>query len=59
MSRPPPRCWAIRGSVTGEVVHGAKLGRTLGYPTANLALDQNCGLRHAIYAVEVDLDGAR
>ena len=46
-------------SVTGEVVHGAKLGRTLGYPTANLALDQNCGLRHAIYAVEVDLDGVR
>jgi riboflavin kinase/FMN adenylyltransferase len=46
-------------SVTGEVVHGAKLGRTLGYPTANLALDENCGLRHAIYAVEVELDGAR
>ncbi|MCW2272534.1 bifunctional riboflavin kinase/FAD synthetase [Rhodoblastus acidophilus] len=45
-------------SVTGEVVHGAKLGRTLGYPTANLALDQNCGLRHAIYAVGVELDGA-
>jgi len=44
-------------SVTGEVVHGAKLGRTLGYPTANLALDENCGLRHAIYAVEVELDG--
>jgi riboflavin kinase/FMN adenylyltransferase len=46
-------------SVTGEVIHGAKLGRTLGYPTANLALDENCGLRHAIYAVEVELDGAR
>jgi len=46
-------------SVTGEVIHGAKLGRTLGYPTANLALDRNCGLRHAIYAVEVELDGAR
>ncbi|MCW2314615.1 riboflavin kinase/FMN adenylyltransferase [Rhodoblastus acidophilus] len=46
-------------SVTGEVIHGAKLGRTLGYPTANLALDRNCALRHAIYAVEVELDGAR
>ena len=44
-------------SVTGEVIHGAKLGRTLGYPTANLALDETCGLRHAIYAVEVELDG--
>jgi riboflavin kinase/FMN adenylyltransferase len=46
-------------SVTGEVIHGAKLGRVLGYPTANLALDENCRLRHAIYAVEVDVDGAR
>jgi riboflavin kinase/FMN adenylyltransferase len=46
-------------SVTGTVIHGAKLGRTIGYPTANLALDQTCGLRHAIYAVEVDVDGER
>jgi riboflavin kinase/FMN adenylyltransferase len=46
-------------SVTGEVIHGAKLGRTLGYPTANLALDETCGLRHAIYAVEVELEGER
>jgi riboflavin kinase / FMN adenylyltransferase len=42
-------------SLTGPVIHGAKLGRQLGYPTANLAVDPSCGLRHAIYAVEVAL----
>jgi riboflavin kinase/FMN adenylyltransferase len=43
--------------VTGEVIHGQKLGRDLGYPTANIRLDSNCGLRHGIYAVRVALDG--
>jgi riboflavin kinase/FMN adenylyltransferase len=42
-------------SLTGPVIHGAKLGRQLGYPTANLAVDPSCRLRHAIYAVEVAL----
>lgn len=37
--------------VLGEVIHGKKLGRTLGFPTANLALDPSCRLRHGIYAV--------
>src|SRR5262249_43331602 len=39
--------------VSGEVVHGDKRGRELGYPTANLRLDPACGLRHGIYAVRV------
>jgi riboflavin kinase/FMN adenylyltransferase len=39
--------------VTGEVIHGEKRGRDLGYPTANIRLDQNCGLKHGIYAVRV------
>ena len=39
--------------VTGEVIHGDKRGRELGYPTANIRLDNNCGLRHGIYAVRV------
>jgi riboflavin kinase / FMN adenylyltransferase len=39
--------------VTGEVVHGEKRGRELGYPTANIRLDNNCGLKHGIYAVRV------
>src|SRR5882757_9188011 len=39
--------------VTGEVIHGEKRGRDLGYPTANMNLDRNCGLKHGIYAVRV------
>ncbi len=39
--------------VTGEVIHGEKRGRDLGYPTANIRLDANCALRHGIYAVRV------
>ena len=38
----------------GEVRHGDKRGRTLGYPTANLRLD-SCGLAHGIYAVRARL----
>jgi len=39
--------------VHGEVIHGEKRGRDLGYPTANIRLDKNCGLKHGIYAVRV------
>jgi riboflavin kinase/FMN adenylyltransferase len=39
--------------VTGEVIHGEKRGRELGYPTANIRLDGSCGLKHGIYAVRV------
>jgi riboflavin kinase / FMN adenylyltransferase len=39
--------------VTGLVIHGEKRGRDLGYPTANIRLDKNCGLKHGIYAVRV------
>jgi riboflavin kinase / FMN adenylyltransferase len=38
---------------SGEVVHGEKRGRDLGYPTANIRLDKTCGLKHGIYAVRV------
>lgn len=40
-----------RFTVEAEVVGGQKLGRTLGFPTANMALPAGCGLRHGIYAV--------
>ena len=44
--------------VLGEVLHGRKLGRELGFPTANLALDASCELRHGIYAIRtVSSDG--
>jgi riboflavin kinase/FMN adenylyltransferase len=43
--------------VSGEVIHGEKRGRGLGYPTANLRLDPGCDLRHGIYAVRVGEGG--
>ena len=45
--------------VSGEVVHGDKRGRELGYPTANVRLDPACGLRHGIYAVRVGIGDRR
>jgi riboflavin kinase/FMN adenylyltransferase len=49
-----------RFTVEAEVVGGQKLGRTLGFPTANMALPAGCGLRHGIYAVRFRRpDGSR
>jgi riboflavin kinase/FMN adenylyltransferase len=46
--------------VSGEVVNGRQLGRTLGYPTANMELAVGTALRHGIYAVRVvRADGTR
>jgi riboflavin kinase / FMN adenylyltransferase len=45
--------------VTGQVVHGDQRGRELGYPTANLRLEPECGLQHGVYAVRVGLGGKR
>jgi riboflavin kinase/FMN adenylyltransferase len=41
-----------------QVQHGDKRGRDLGYPTANLHLPPETGLRHGIYAVRLRIDGA-
>lgn len=44
--------------VTGIVIEGAKLGRTIGYPTANVKPDGHKQLpRNGIYATEVDVLG--
>jgi riboflavin kinase/FMN adenylyltransferase len=40
-------------AIAGRVVHGQKLGRTLGYPTANLPLGKRLPPVHGIYAVRV------
>jgi riboflavin kinase/FMN adenylyltransferase len=40
-----------RWTVQAPVVHGQKLGRTLGYPTANMAFERDDLLGHGIYAV--------
>jgi riboflavin kinase/FMN adenylyltransferase len=45
--------------VSGEVIHGEKRGRELGFPTANLRLDPACGLKHGIYAVRVGIGAER
>jgi riboflavin kinase/FMN adenylyltransferase len=50
------RAWKLLGRpyrITGKVVHGAKLGRTLGYPTANLRLHRRATPLAGIFAVRV------
>lgn len=42
-----------RWTFEGSVAHGQKLGRTLGYPTANMNLQNDDLLRHGIYAVRL------
>ena len=44
--------------VSGEVIRGKQLGRTLGYPTANVALPPETDLAHGIYAVRATADDA-
>jgi riboflavin kinase / FMN adenylyltransferase len=46
-------------AIVGTVIPGQKLGRTLGVPTANIALEPSNRLAHGIYAVEVFVEGAR
>lgn len=38
-------------AITGRVVHGRKLGRTLGYPTANISLTRRKPALHGVFAV--------
>jgi len=40
-----------RFTVEGDVIKGAQLGRTLGFPTANMALPADAALKEGIYAV--------
>jgi len=47
------RPWELEG----PVVHGDKLGRTLGYPTANIDLGDQLRPRIGIYAVEALIEG--
>ena len=47
------RLLSYRWNIKGDVIKGAQLGRTLNYPTANLALPANSQLAHGIYAVRV------
>jgi riboflavin kinase/FMN adenylyltransferase len=50
------RAWAIRG----VVAHGDRRGRTIGFPTANIALGRHLEPARGVYAVMVRLaDGRR
>lgn len=46
-------------SLTGTVVHGKQLGRTIGFPTANIELNDDTKLipGNGVYAVKVVVDG--
>ena len=44
-------------SVSGQVMSGRRLGRTLGAPTANIALEPTNRLAHGVYAVLARVDG--
>ncbi|KGI77929.1 bifunctional riboflavin kinase/FAD synthetase [Oleiagrimonas soli] len=46
-------------AISGHVVEGEKLGRTLGYPTANVPLGPRVTPLQGIFAVRVDLDDGR
>ena len=47
------RCY----SASGRVISGQRLGRTLGVPTANIALPSTNRLAHGVYAVRAVIDG--
>jgi len=44
--------------ISGRVRHGQKLGRTIGFPTANIALERKVSPVQGVFAVAVKLDGA-
>jgi riboflavin kinase/FMN adenylyltransferase len=51
------RVWQFLGrpySISGKVVHGDKVGRTLGYPTANIHLPIARPLQFGVYAVKLE-----
>jgi riboflavin kinase / FMN adenylyltransferase len=50
LGRPP--------SIRGEVLHGDKRGRTIGFPTANIALGRHLEPQRGVYAVTACIGGA-
>ena len=43
--------------VKGKVAGGNRLGRTLGFPTANIPLKEDDPVRNGVYAARVRIDG--
>ena len=42
--------------ITGEVIHGKKIGRALGFPTANMSLE-GYSVERGVYRSQVTIDG--
>ena len=58
----PERANALLGrpyAIEGVVVHGDHLGRKIGFPTANISLDDYIRLQHGIYAARTRLADGR
>ncbi|MBO7189949.1 MAG: riboflavin kinase [Alistipes sp.] len=45
--------------IDGEVIHGKKIGRALGFPTANMSLQGYEDIARGVYRSEVDIDGVK
>ena len=43
--------------IESEVIHGRKIGRALGYPTANMSIEGYEDIERGVYRSEVDIDG--
>ncbi|MDE6507885.1 MAG: FMN adenylyltransferase [Alistipes sp.] len=45
--------------IEGVVAHGRRLGRQLGFPTANLRVDEEIAAEDGVYASWAEVDGVR
>ena len=45
--------------IEAEVIHGRKIGRALGFPTANMMLDGHADVERGVYRSEVTIDGRK
>ena len=43
--------------IIAEVVHGRKIGRALGFPTANMSLEGSKDVERGVYRSSVEIDG--
>lgn len=43
--------------VEAEVIHGRKIGRALGFPTANMTLEGHDDIERGVYRSQVTIDG--
>ena len=43
--------------ITGEVCGGNKIGRLLGYPTANIVVGDEPKIKNGVYAARVEVEG--